>query len=77
MEMPCLEIFIYFIIPILLGTYRHFNALRKKSLCHSLVYSSVSHSFELFFAVNLVLETGAARSVYAANTSCVDISVSH
>lgn len=29
------------------------------------------------FAVNLVRQTDAARSVYAANTSCVDIALAH
>lgn len=29
------------------------------------------------FAVNLVRRTDAARSVYAANTSCVDIALAH
>lgn len=51
--------------------------LYERRLCVILCLLSASHSFELFFAVNLVLETGAARSVYAANTSCVDITVSH
>lgn len=67
-KMPCLEIFIYFIIPILLGTCRHLTLLEKDVpvsvvRCPRPIRSTC-------FAVNLVRKTGA-RSVYAANTSQV------
>lgn len=64
----------YFIIPILLGTYRHLM-LYERSLCVLCVHCLRPISFKVFFAVNLVRKTDTARAVYAAITSCVDIAL--
>lgn len=58
------------------GNLPPFNASWKKSLC-SLRPLSASHFIWTVFAVNLVRKTDAARAVYAAITSCVDIALAH